>query len=568
MNTRFVQSVLRIMLALIFALSVAGISTQEARAMTYLVSNLNNSGVGSLRQAILDANGNLGADVINFSISGTITLASGMTITEDVTINGSGWDPTISGGGVTWVMNISGGAHVSLNELNISNGYYSGGEGGAVRLNTGTLTVTDCTFSGNSSGWGGAINNYYGTLNVIGTTFSSNSSPNGGAIYSTNGTVKVVTSTFSGNTSTGNGAGIHALDSTLEVTNSTFSGNGAATYGGGIYARQGTGTNTAIVTNSTFSANSASTHGGGIYNDTGSLSLRNTILANSTAGEDCYTNVALAPSTNILIENNSGCSIPLSSSDPQLAPLADNGGPTQTFGLMIGSPAIDAGNSSVCSSSPVSNLDQRGVTRPVGVQCDIGALEARNESGSLTLRSAGADDGWILESTETSTKGNLLDATATTFRLGDDAADKQYRAILSFDTAGLPDNVIITRVVLKIKKQGQSGTDPFTILGWLRADIRKNYFGTSLTLVKTDFQAAAHVSAAGSFRATPTSNWYFSNIGSAGYPYINKTGTTQFRLYFATGDNDDLAADYMSFYSGDYATAAARPTLVVEYYTP
>jgi len=61
--------------------------------------------------------------------------------------------------------------------------------------------------------------------------------------------------------------------------------------------------------------------------------------------------------------------------DPNLGPLANNGGSTQTFRLLPGSPAKDAGDDATCAASPVNNLDQRGVTRPQGSHCDIGAIE-------------------------------------------------------------------------------------------------------------------------------------------------------------------------------------------------
>ena len=132
----------------------------------------------------------------------------------------------------------------------------------------------------------------------------------------------------------------------------------------------------------------------------------------------------------------------------------------------------------------------------------------------------------------------------------------------------MPDNAVITKVTLKIKKQGLAGTNPFTILGGLKVDMRKPYFGGAAGLVIGDFQAAAGKSSVATFNATPTSNWYRALLNATGRAYVNKTGTTQFRLRFATGDNDDLAADYMKFYSGDTTTASARPTLIVEYYVP
>jgi hypothetical protein len=185
----------------------------------------------------------------------------------------------------------------------------------------------------------------------------------------------------------------------------------------------------------------------------------------------------------------------------------------------------------------------------------------------LTLRSVAASDGWILESTETSGVGGTLNRTATTFNLGDDALDRQYRAVLSFNTGGLPDNAVIKKVTLKIRKQGLVGTNPFTTHGSLLAQIRKPYFGASAALVVSDFQAAANKTA-GLFGITPVRNWYSVTVGAASYPFINLTGPTQFRLRFQKDDNDDRGADYMKFFSGNYATVTARPTLIIEYTAP
>lgn len=186
----------------------------------------------------------------------------------------------------------------------------------------------------------------------------------------------------------------------------------------------------------------------------------------------------------------------------------------------------------------------------------------------LTFRSAGTYDGWILESAENSNAGGTLDKNATTFFLGDGAQNKQYRAILHFNTSALPDNSVITKVTLKIRKQGLVGTNPFTILGGLKVDMRKPYFGTSSGLVASDFQAAAGKSTVATFNATPVSNWYSAMLNAVGRAYVNKTGATQFRLRFMTDDNNDNGADYMKFFSGNYATVSARPTLIIEYYTP
>jgi hypothetical protein len=186
---------------------------------------------------------------------------------------------------------------------------------------------------------------------------------------------------------------------------------------------------------------------------------------------------------------------------------------------------------------------------------------------SRIFKSAAMMDGWILESTEASDVGGTRNITDTTFNLGDDAANKQYRAVLHFDTSSLPNNAVITSVTLKINAQGFVGTDPFTTHGNLTVDIRKPYFGSSYVLTVDDFQAAASASAVGVFDTTPVSNWYSAALDSSGFPFINLVGPTQFRLAFATDDNNNLVADYGMFYSGN-AYLALRPQLVINYYLP
>ncbi len=187
----------------------------------------------------------------------------------------------------------------------------------------------------------------------------------------------------------------------------------------------------------------------------------------------------------------------------------------------------------------------------------------------LTFRSNGAQDGWILESTEFSNAGGTLNNTATTFVLGDNAADKQYRSILSFYTAPLPDTAVITKVTLKIKQYGApTGTNPFTTHGVLYVDIRTGAFGGNGALQTLDFQVTASKAAAGTIPNAPVNGWYSKVWNANIFSYINKTGVTQFRLRFQKDDNDDLGADYLAFLSGNAATISARPTLVIEYYVP
>ncbi len=200
---------------------------------------------------------------------------------------------------------------------------------------------------------------------------------------------------------------------------------------------------------------------------------------------------------------------------------------------------------------------------------DLGAGDPYvvNLGASKIFTSLGAQDGLILESSESGNTGGTLNSTSTVFSLGDDAADKQFRSILSFYTAPLPDNAAITKVTVKIKFQSVTGTNPFTTHGVLYIDVRNGAFSQNGVLQLGDFQAIASKSAAGAIPNAPVNGWY-SRVWTSGiFAYINKAGVTQFRLRFATDDNDDLGADIIRFYSGNAATTV-RPLLIVEYYVP
>ncbi|MGB8983792.1 MAG: hypothetical protein WCC12_18120 [Anaerolineales bacterium] len=185
---------------------------------------------------------------------------------------------------------------------------------------------------------------------------------------------------------------------------------------------------------------------------------------------------------------------------------------------------------------------------------------------SMIFQSKALHDGWILESSEFSNVGGTLNRTATTFNVGDDLKDKQYRSIISFNTATLPDNAIITTVQVNIKRQGVVGTDPFTTHGTLLLDIRNGLFSNDLNVSLSDFAAAASSSTPETF-TSQTYTWYTANLSSANLALVNKGGVTQFRLRFNLDDNDDLNADYIKFFSGE-AISANQPQLIVTYFVP
>jgi len=287
------------------------------------------------------------------------TYSENLSITSNLTLTGSGAQSTIiDGGGVARVVSIeNSSAHVALSNLTIRHGVAAGGGG---ILNWGTLTINNCTISGNAaassySATGGGIYNS-GTLTINASTLSGNAGSTnfiyGGAIYNS-GTLSINNSTLSGNTAGG------------------FTGGG----GGGIY-----NDSTVRISNSTLSGNSGSPQGGGIYNN-GSATLQNSIVAGSPSGGNCY---GITTSDGYNLSSDTTCNFShtgdRNNTNPQLGPLRYNGGPTQTTALPSGSPAVDAGNPAGCTDDQGHPLktDQRGQPRPDKEDtggCDMGAYE-------------------------------------------------------------------------------------------------------------------------------------------------------------------------------------------------
>jgi hypothetical protein len=224
---------------------------------------------------------------------------------------------------------------------------------------------------------GGGIAND-GTATLTGSTVSGNTAPgHGGGIA--NGEFRTLTlnnSTVSGNTALA-GAGIDNRG-TLTLSNSTVSGN-TATFGNGGIGNQFIGTLT--ISNSTVSGNSTVFGGSGIGNETGGTTiLKNTIVANNSP-VDCA-GAIISAGHNLSSDGTCGftASGDQQNTNPLLGPLADNGGPTKTQALLPGSPAIDAAS----PDCPPPFTDQRGVARPQGPRCDIGAFEREQGDAAIT----------------------------------------------------------------------------------------------------------------------------------------------------------------------------------------
>jgi len=336
---------------------------------------------------------------VSFACSGTITLTSPITIAANTTIDGSGQSVTISGNTAVQVFRVNSSVTLNLEWLTIADGNnaitpggggvetwggtvnidhstFSGNSaynGGAVYCRECTLTVTNSTFSANtglgSMSYGGGISTYEGSsVTVIDSSFSGNIGWTGGAIFTNIGATLVVSgSTFSNNRTTGAGAGAIGTRGTALVSNSTFHGNVAVESNGGAIANN---VGPLTVTNSTFS-NNTGYGAGAIYNNDGTVLLQNSIVVNSQLSANCGGGVTDGGG-NLSYPDTSCFGI---NQDPLLGPLQDNGGPTFTMAPGPGSPAIDAAVDAICAADPVNNLDQRGIVRPQGLHCDIGAVE-------------------------------------------------------------------------------------------------------------------------------------------------------------------------------------------------
>jgi uncharacterized repeat protein (TIGR01451 family)/CSLREA domain-containing protein len=214
---------------------------------------------------------------------------------------------------------------------------------------------------------------------IIGTTISGNTASAGdaGGILLYNGTNLIAASTISGNTAVQEGGGIYLYSGALLLDSSTVANNsvtGPASTGGGIFSYVGMD-----IRHSTISGNSAAGEGGNIYLYDGQTptTLRNTIVANGIAPTDPdIGGDGAATATYSLIETPSANvttdATDITGVDPQLGPLQNNGGPTETMLPALSSPAVNSGDPAF---APPPATDQRGQPRVAGGRIDIGSVE-------------------------------------------------------------------------------------------------------------------------------------------------------------------------------------------------
>jgi peptidoglycan/xylan/chitin deacetylase (PgdA/CDA1 family)/diacylglycerol kinase family enzyme len=187
---------------------------------------------------------------------------------------------------------------------------------------------------------------------------------------------------------------------------------------------------------------------------------------------------------------------------------------------------------------------------------------------TMTFTSVAAEDGWVLESTETSNVGGFINATSASgqaIRLGDDDFNRQYKSILSFNTAALPDNAVILAVRLELTRGSTTGTDAFTTHGAARVDIKAIGFNGNKTLQLADYQVAADATDVATFTSQgDIGTVYGINLGATALSKVSLANTTQLRLSLTLDDNNDTESTYVGFHSGG-STATLAPKLIVTY---
>ncbi|MDP9193665.1 MAG: right-handed parallel beta-helix repeat-containing protein [Acidobacteriota bacterium] len=499
-------------------LGVAALAAAPAaNAAVFNVTTLADSGAGSLRQAIIDANGAAGADVITFqaALSGTITLTTGqLYITDSVDVqgpgaavitvsgnnssrvfymyNGSGEiDVRIAGLTITEGSDVIGAGVVNFDEnlildgvtitennsvsdgaglwadgfnmdLTITNstisGNIAGGDGGGIYIEDtgGPLLIEESVISGNqAAGSGGGIYFYDpdDDITIRDTTISGNTSVGGvgGGVYLYSfdaGSLTIERTTVSGNTALGGGGlALYGLDvEPALIENSTISGNQATSFnGGGIYLYN---LYAELVLNFvTVAGNTSVANGGGMSLGFGPATINNSIFGDNTAAADDDLTDAFAGTFDLrytLVESPGSAPINdiegnIFNTDPQLAALADNGGPTETQRPALTSPVVNAADPALV---PPPATDQRGEPRFYPTRADMGALElvggviqfnptvdsVAENAGSITLtvvRDVGPDPASVDFTTNpgTATAGPGNDYTTTSGTLNFAAGD-------------------------------------------------------------------------------------------------------------------------------------------------
>ena len=383
----------------------------------------------------------------NSTLSGnTASKYGGVYAQGNVTLTNS----TVSGNSATSGSGggVSAYGSVKLTNSTVSGNFATSGKGGGVYARYGNVTLTNSTVSGNTAKTDGGGVDAYGSVTLTNSTVSGNTASRKYGGVAAKGNATITNSTISGNTAGTNYAGLY-VSGNATVTNSTISGNTGGGKGGGVYLRGATSTltnctianniaksgagiyifnGTATVSNCTITGNQAlvgGNGGGGIFVQTGAtLNLNNTIVANNsdaTGNGPDIRNLGTLTAKNSLVRNTTGNGVTAANgniinTDPQLGPLQNNGGPTQTMAPKAGSAAINAGSNALIPAG--TTTDQRGAARISGVRVDIGAFELQiptTTTLSSSLNPANVGQSVTLTATVNSALFGTVKAGSVTF---------------------------------------------------------------------------------------------------------------------------------------------------------
>jgi hypothetical protein len=371
----------RRLLAPLLTIGALAATAQTALALPVeTVSTLADAGPGSLRQAIADVDDG-GTVVFDAALDGsTLTLTRELDVGKALTIAGPGAQRlAISGNGARRIFDIAGAADVELSGLTLTDGRaedLGNAYGGAIRkMGTGRLTIRDSRIADS----------------VAEHEILPEESA-GGGVAMVGGGLTMARVAVIGNRSAWHGGGlsIHSAAGPVTLRDVTVAGNRAAVYGGGLNVSS-TGFGAPVVLERVTVSGNEATAGGGGFNAFAPVTLVGSVVAGN-AGHDCRTTGAGVPVTvsgAALVGDATGCTLSgsgqqITGVDPLLGPLAlDGPGETETMALLDGSPALDAAPVSGDDACVAPAADQRGVARPQGAACDLGAYEARPAAASL-----------------------------------------------------------------------------------------------------------------------------------------------------------------------------------------
>ena len=390
-------------LVLLVAGFMVAAETHESRAAVFDVPA---GDVAALIAAINAANANAEADTINLAPGSVYTLTAadnfgpecqtvgnGLPIvTTEITINGNGSTIVRTEGSPEFrILCIRDPGYLTLNDVTLSGGSVSTSHGGGIFNSFGHLTLNRSAVRDSQALFGGGIFNddeFFtdGTLTLVDSTVDGNTSTGGagGGLFVFETTTWIESTTISRNVSASflaRGGGVFFEAGSGTIHNSTISSNMAlgggsgGSGGGGVYFTFGSPPGV-MISNSTVTMNSAPMgSGGGVFQDGGAIHLFGSIVAGNPSGGDCApVDAVFSDGSNL--DGDGTCALDAALGDrieaePRLGPLQDNGGPTETHSLGDESNAIDA----FVGECPPPAFDQRGVTRPIGSACDIGAYE-------------------------------------------------------------------------------------------------------------------------------------------------------------------------------------------------